>query len=355
MRVPVLLVLCVSFALPALSGCSLPYLMRQVAGGVRVIASARPVAEAIRDRESLSLVQRARLAEVGRALGLAERSGLDVGDSYQDFVDLHGRPLVYVLYASPKDRLQSKVWRFPIVGAFPYKGFFDLEAARREAEGLAEDGLETMIVPATAYSMLGWLPDPIFSSMLEGAAGERCEVLFHELTHRTVFIGDSVPFNENLASFVGTHLAEGFLVEEYGADSAELRTYRGICRDRELFLELVGGVQDELEEAYRADSREERLAGRERIFANAHRRYSSLPFRTEKYRGLTEARWSNPFVLSISIYHGRRELFADALRACDGDLPRLFAVLQELNESGGDPEANLSEWLEAAGVTAPSP
>src|SRR2546427_4671388 len=42
------------------------------------------------------------------------------------------------LFRSPADALTPYVWRFPLLGSMPYKGFFDKEYALREQRALDE-------------------------------------------------------------------------------------------------------------------------------------------------------------------------------------------------------------------------
>ena len=66
---------------------------------------------------------------------------------------------------------------------------------------LKEEGLDTNIRTAGGWSTLGWFEDPILSNMLNDSEAGFAELLIHELTHGTLFVKDSVRFNENLATF----------------------------------------------------------------------------------------------------------------------------------------------------------
>ncbi|MGE3163588.1 MAG: aminopeptidase [Planctomycetota bacterium] len=333
----------------AFSGCSTPYLVRQAAGQVRILASARPIATVQDDpatRDSL----RAPLDEVAAALEFADASGLTVGSAYGTVVDLGSRPPVWVLYACPPDRIAPRLWSFPVVGEFPYKGFFDLAAARRAARMCQREGLETVVLPAGAYSTLGWFPDPLFSSFLEGDAGARLETLFHELTHQTLFVRGSVRLNENLADFVGELLARRFIGEHHGATSSVLHEYEADVQDRQRFREIVLRARDRLTEAFASDSRAERLDARARVFAQLMSELNTAPFVGDRYRGWAAAEWNLALLVALDTYRGEQEVFRSAFVRCGEDLPTFFRQLHSLWSGAEDPLGRLQSWLESAPI-----
>ncbi len=322
-------------------GCTLPYLVRQAAGQVDLLARARPIAEVLRN-PALEPETRRGLEEVVKVLEYAARNGFRVGAAYRSYVELGNRPPVYVLSAAPPDSLSSHIWWFPIIGSAPYKGFFDLDSARREQRLLELAGLETRIAPAAAYSSLGWFRDPVFSSILGRGRGAMVETLMHELTHRTWFYPSDLRFNENLASFVGEMAAIQYL--ESAGDAADLSDYRAGLADQRIFREVVRELRDRLGVAFRSPNRAERLAARDRLFAAANDRLRRSPFQSASFRARGEIQWSIPLLLSFDLYDGESQLFERALALSGGDLGRFLASLEDL-PPGRDGVARLRSWV----------
>ena len=171
-----------------------------------------------------SLKAKIRLIEEIKQFGV-DSLGLEPSKNYTTFYDQHGKPILWVITASPRYKLEAKEWKFPIIGTFPYKGFFEEDKADAEEAQLAKAGYDTDINEVSAWSTLGYLKDPILSSMLYRSEGSLANLILHELTHGTLFVKGNLELNENLASFVGDWGAVGFLTRKYGLDSEQLRKY----------------------------------------------------------------------------------------------------------------------------------
>ncbi|WP_090148927.1 aminopeptidase [Dyadobacter soli] len=171
-----------------------------------------------------SLKARIRLIEEIKKFGV-DSLGLTPSDNYTTFYNQHGRPLIWLITASPRYKVEPHQWHFPIVGTFPYKGYFDSTRAVAEEKTLIDNGLDTDIGEVSAWSTLGYLKDPILSSMLRRRDGSLANLILHELTHGTLFVKNNLELNENLASFVGDQGAIRFLKYKYGAESEQMRQY----------------------------------------------------------------------------------------------------------------------------------
>lgn len=113
--------------------------------------------------------------------------GLDRTDAYTTLYDQKGKPLLWIITACPAYKLEPYRWEFPIAGKFPYKGFFNLDLAKKEAKVLKEQGYDVRVGNINAWSTLGVLDDPILSNMLARKEGELAELIIHELTHGTLY------------------------------------------------------------------------------------------------------------------------------------------------------------------------
>jgi predicted aminopeptidase len=139
--------------------------------------------------------------------------------------DQQGKEVMWVVIASKPFKLEPKEWTFPVLGSVPYKGFFNEKLALTLRKELEEEGYDVIVRNPGGWSTLGWFTDPILSKMLNRSEGDLANLIIHEMSHSTIFVKDSVDFNENLATFIGDRGAEQFLIFKYGRESKEYKTY----------------------------------------------------------------------------------------------------------------------------------
>ncbi|MBM3270087.1 MAG: aminopeptidase [Candidatus Sericytochromatia bacterium] len=311
--------------------------------------------------ERLSHEQAGKLRLVREIKAFAIREiGLRESKSYETFVNLDGAALSHVVSAAHRDRLEGYLWHFPIVGAVPYKGFFERADAEAEQARLERAGFDTHLRAVAAFSLLGFLADPFYSSMLSYGTESLANIVIHELTHATVFLPGNPVFNESFATYVGNRGSVEFLAARFGADSPEVRAARDHEHDDRLFGEFIAKALSRLREYYaRADlSPEGKLAGRDALFEAARAEYSRLPFRRPGHRNFAGARLNNAYFLLFDTYQRDLSRF-ERIAGRFPSLPAMVRFFRDEVASQKDPEAFLATWEAAprptSGGASPGP
>lgn len=222
------------------SNCKLVlYGLGQGIGQMKIVWQATPIEKVMKDPDvSDSLKQKLLLVQSIKKY--AEDSlGLKPSKNYNKLYDQHGEDILWVVTAAEKYGVQPYLWKFPVVGKVPYKGFFNLEKAKKEARKMEQEGYDVHIGTVSAWSTLGFFKDPILSGMLNRSEGMIARLIIHELTHSTLFVKGNPEFNENLATFVGTWGARQYLADKYGENSKEYNDYNGELSDIDKFSEYV--------------------------------------------------------------------------------------------------------------------
>ncbi|MFD2935613.1 aminopeptidase [Spirosoma flavum] len=197
----------------------------QAKGQIRILWNTKPVTEVLSDPVYPdSLKQKIKLIQEIKRFAI-DSLGLDKSGSYESFYDQQEKPILWVVTAAQPYQLVARQWNFPIIGTFSYKGFFEKDRADSTVTDLQREGLDTRIGEVSAWSTLGFLNDPILSSFLNRPEGSLAELIIHELTHGTLFVKNSLEYNENLADFVGEYGTLQFLAQKYGTNSIPYRDY----------------------------------------------------------------------------------------------------------------------------------
>ena len=287
-----------------------------------------------------------------------EELGLQKSKNYTRFVELDRDYLAAVVSACEADSFTRYQWHFPIVGALPYKGFFDPEDARREAAIHSSDGLDAWIRGVDAFSTLGWFKDPLFSYMKDYSDFELADLLIHELVHATVFIRGRVQFNEQLAEFIGNKGARLYIERRFGSDSEEYKAIDSSTADRQAFRAFLSELIGELELLYarRDISRELKLAEKERIIKASQQRFEAeyeSRFTSDAFRGFASMPVNNAYLDLFRLYYEADNFFADLYEKLPGDdmakMQALIAAAASLNNSRvvrRDPRTALETALE---------
>jgi len=285
-----------------------------------------------------------------------ESLGLKKTKSYSRIFEVKG-PVLYVVTASEKDQLQLYRWRFPIVGKVTYKGFFALEDALREKQRLDRESYDTYVQGAHAYSTLGWLRDPIFSSMLKWNEGTLANLILHEMSHGTLYFRDKTDFNEQMATFIGNRGAIHFLREKYGPGSKEVAEAIQAQEDDLLFSRMVEEACGRLSHFYSQDmTREEKLRGRDELFRSIKEDFGKTKarFKTGHYKDFDKLELNNAVLMAYQRYFHRLEKFDLLYQDLRGDLRSAIDLLRRVQTSKEDPSLFLERWITRRRISVPS-
>lgn len=286
------------------------YLTRAGIEQTLILEKRRPLDRLVAD-SSLPADTRAYLRLVLEVRAHAALIGLDAGKTYTTYTDVGRDTLLLVLSASPKTCICPHTWKYPIVGRIPYKGFFDVAMARKEADKLTARGYDISLRPAAAYSTLGWFEDPLLSTAMMKDSVELAALVFHEIAHNTLYIKSATPFNESFAQLIGYRATEEYF---RGRGDSVLA---GRARDRWLDEIVLGEFYDallrRLEGFYAGQPQPDSLeAGRVAIGAWARAELEGplgARLRTIRVGRLAERPINNAALVGVRIYRTHLDWF----------------------------------------------
>lgn len=294
------------------------YALQQGKGQLHIIRNAKPVEEYLEDPffpDSL----KARLVLINKVRQYAIDSlGLKDTKNYKTLYDQKGQEVMWVVMASEPFRLKAKEWEFPVIGSVPYKGFFEKERAVSLGDELEKQGWDVNIRNPGGWSTLGWFTDPILSKMLERSEGDLASLIIHEMSHATIFVKDSIDFNENLATFIGDRGAEKFLISTYGPRSAEYITYMNEDKDYVMFADHMLRGSEELDSLYQTispdDPIEKKLRLKNEMIQQIVNSLDTLPFSESTPKPSLRFREklpNNAYFMNFIRYQAKQDIFEE--------------------------------------------
>jgi predicted aminopeptidase len=333
---------------PSLFSCSPGYVLRAAWEEARILARRRSIADILND-PAVDLETRAKLELVVQARSFAGRDlALDVGDSYTSFSNIGRDTLALVLSASPMDRLAAHTWWFPIVGRVPYKGFFSLEAAEKERSKLDARQFDTYLRTTSAFSTLGWLPDPLLSTVLRQDSVGLVETVIHEVTHNTLFVSGQVKFNESFANFVGSVGAIEYFCDR-GHDESLCELARGRWHDSLRLSEFLDRLWRDLETLYAAELQLDSLMPRRRELleaaAESFRRDYAPAMQTQGFARFDPTQLNNASLIARHLYYHQLPLFQELYEQTES-LTRSIDLLAAAVDGADEPWTALEGLIE---------
>ncbi|MFT4571212.1 MAG: putative aminopeptidase [Hyphomicrobiaceae bacterium] len=334
-----------------LPGCRAAYLSQLAWQQVRYLSGAQSIEELIKHEGDPG--RRARLELVLEVRRFAASQGLDPEGSFAKVADTEGTKPFQVVTAAHADRLEAYTWWYPVIGAVPYRGYFDRESAEAFAQTLRDEHLDVRIVEASAYSTLGWFNDPLPAGLLENDSVEIAVVVLHELVHQHYFLPGSVDFNETLANALGYHLAERFFAERADTESvATVVAARSRWLERSRVLDdLALRLEEYFSEARSGDiSFDNMLSGRARLYEKARAELEAAGVLRSSTRG-KEFPLDNATFLAVRRY-ARAAPLIDSFVGQHGGDARALEALREL-DMGDGPFAALETEAGLAPIVSP--
>ena len=306
------------------------YIARAGIEEARLLLKRRSIQKLLADSATPApLRQRFALVLAARSFA-ADSLGLAAGKTYTTYVDVGRDTLLLVLSASRRDKLREFTWRYPIVGIVPYKGFFKASRARREAQQLEEQGLDVFLRPSGAFSTLGYLSDPLFSTALSRDTMELVATVIHELAHNTLYVKSQTPFNESFASFVGYRGAEAFFRSR--GDTLDARRAAARWRDERTLDVFYSELARRLDSAYAETLTPDRLEQvRATFFGWAREQFRGAvgqSLETYDWRYFAQAPLNNAVVVAERLYRMDLNLFDEVYLQNNANIAETVRAIQ---------------------------
>jgi predicted aminopeptidase len=333
--------------MPLLTGCQAGYLLKSGYFQAKLLGSRIPIEKALGE-PSLSDEQKRKLRLTLEVRQFAESDlSLKHTTNYTTFVQLDRPYVTYVVSASSRTELKAYKWWFPIIGSVPYKGFFDPESAKAEADKLKARGYDTYVRGVSAYSTLGWFSDPMLSSMLAYKDHDLVDTVIHETLHATIYIKSEADFNERMAVFFGRKGAEAFYQKKEGPDSPTLRVMSEEVHDENLFADFMFNEMKALEDWYKVRAglviaEPERMARIKEIQKRFNSEVRPRLKLADSYKNFENAELNNARLLTYRLYFEKIDDFEAVFKKLGSDFHKMLDFCRSL-QSADDPRAELAK------------
>jgi predicted aminopeptidase len=331
------------------ASCSPTYVFRAGYEEAKILWNRRPIAEVL-NRSDIDPATREKLELVLRVRRFVEQDlAFNVGGSYSTITELNKPPVVYVVTAAPRTKLEPYTWWFPILGQVAYKGYFDQAEAQQEARRLEAQGYDTYVRSAMAFSTLGWFSDPLLPHLLRYNPETLTNIIVHELFHSTFYLKGQSAFNESLANFAGHRGAVAFFTKEFGQEAAVTRQAQTTWENEKAIAAFLATGAERLKALYASSTSEaEKLQQRETLFVQLQQEFRSLPGPVRQNTDFATVRLNNAVVLQYLIYLQDLALFERVYQQYGQDLRAALEHITIAAKKEADPFAAVRSLVTVA-------
>ena len=318
-----------------LTGCgSIVYYKQLISGQIAILNKKQPIHELLDNPDTPEkLKKRLRLVMDIRTFAKDELF-LPVKNQYLSFVELN-RPFAgWNMWATPEFSFSPKTWCYPIIGCAIYRGYFSKEDAFNYGHQLEAQGYDVYIGGVVAYSTLGWLDDPVFSTFIYRSDIRLAALIFHELSHHLLYVSDDTTFNESFAIAVEQEGLRRWLTTINNLKASEI--YKLDYQRRQQFIELVMKYRKELETLYAKNLPiPEKRQAKAAVFEKFKDDYRLLKQHWNGYSGYDfwmYQKMNNAKLISVSTYNDLVPAFLELLKTCNNDLKVFYKKCQDLSK-----------------------
>jgi predicted aminopeptidase len=253
--------------------------------------------------------------------------------NFQTIVHLEREEIGWNLSATEKLSFQSYTWWFPIVGNVPYLGFFDKKKAEEEESKLKTLGWDTRVRITGGYSTLGYFHDPLFSTQLKWEEEDLIGLLFHELSHATVYHNGEDRFNESYASFV----EEKGRVLFYSQKEGGQRILQSIEQKKEKnkkFSSLLKETANQLDQIYKSNLPDlDKLKQKEIIVSEFKNQVdTAYSLNSDQKKRWAERDWNNEDFKSFLRYKSGDQFWEKEFLICQSDFRCFHERMSQWNK-----------------------
>jgi len=319
----------------ALAGCeSIVYYKQLISGQIAILNKKQPIHELLDNPDTPEkLKEKLRLVMDIRSFAKDELF-LPVKNQYLSFVALD-RPFAgWNMWATPEFSFSPKTWCYPIIGCAIYRGYFSKKDALNYGHQLEAQGYDVYIGGVAAYSTLGWLDDPVFSTFIYRSDIRLAALIFHELSHHLLYVSDDTTFNESFAIAVEQEGLRRWLTAIDNQKASEI--YKLDYQRRQKFIELVMKYRKELESLYTKNLPiPEKRQAKATIFEKLMDDYRLLKRHWNGYSGYDfwmYQNMNNAKLISVSTYNNLVPAFLELLKTCNNDLKVFYKKCQDLSK-----------------------